>query len=101
MQVASNVESFNVNPKKGFIVGGVSSGATSTIAASHLYRDQKLSPPLTGLYLSAPALAFEAVPDKYRHEYTSYTECRDAPIMNTDDLSLLLLGKSLRKLLSQ
>jgi acetyl esterase/lipase len=92
MQIAANVECLNANPQRGFIVGGVSAGATSSIAASHLYRDENLSPPLTGLYLSVPGLLFEAVPEKYQHEYTSHLECGDAPIMNTEDLGLLMLG---------
>lgn len=92
IQIAANVEYFNVNPQKGFIVGGISAGATSVIAASHLYRDENLSPPLTGLYLSVPALLFEATPEKYRPQYTSHLECGDAPIMNTEDLGLLMLG---------
>lgn len=82
-----------VNPQRGFIVGGVSAGATSTIAISHLYRDEGISPPITGLYLSVPGLLFEAVPERYKHEYTSHLECGDAPIMNTEDLGLLMLGK--------
>lgn len=53
---------------------------------------KKLSPRLTGLYLSVPALLFEAVPEKYQHRYTSHVECGDAPIMDTEDLGLLMLG---------
>ena len=93
VKVSASAESLKANPQRGFIVGGVSAGATSTIAISHLYRDEDISPPITGLYLSVPGLLFEAVPERYKHEYTSHLECKDAPIMNTEDLGLLMLGK--------
>jgi acetyl esterase/lipase len=40
------------HPHKGFIIGGFSAGATISIVLSHLARDEKLEPPLTGLWNS-------------------------------------------------
>jgi acetyl esterase/lipase len=45
------------NPSKGFICSGVSAGRNFAAVTSHLYRDDKLTPPLTGLYLSVPAVS--------------------------------------------
>jgi acetyl esterase/lipase len=39
-------------PDSGFIIGGYSAGATVSVVLSHLARDEKLQPPLTGLWNS-------------------------------------------------
>ncbi|ORY01286.1 Alpha/Beta hydrolase protein [Clohesyomyces aquaticus] len=55
---------------KGFIVAGISAGANMACTASHLARDEKLQPPLTGVYLSIPSLLSQAsVPDRFKEEY--------------------------------
>lgn len=57
---------------KGFVVGGSSAGGHITIPLVHRARDKRLSPPITGVYLSVPpALTPEAVTDKYRGIYRS------------------------------
>lgn len=50
---------------------------------SHLYRDEGLQPPLTGVYLSIPSLMGpDNAPEKYRHEHHSREQNKNAPILN-------------------
>jgi acetyl esterase/lipase len=77
------MEEIGGNPTKGFVCGGVSAGANFTVVVSHLYRDEKITPPLTGLYLSIPAtLRQNVVPEKYKDRYLSHEQNKDAPILN-------------------
>jgi hypothetical protein len=55
-----------------FKVGGISAGANFSTVISHLHRDKKLSPPLSGIFLSTPAYISPSVlPLKYRDVYLS------------------------------
>jgi len=66
-------------------VGGVSNGGTLTGVLSHMARDEKLSPPITGLYLAAAAFVTpESVPQKYKDRYLARSQeaCLDAPVLN-------------------
>lgn len=84
-QTASNLEQLGVNPTKGFLVGGISAGANFASIVSHLYRDEKLSPPLTGVYLSIPpVVARKVVPEKYKDTYLSLEQNKDAPLLNKE-----------------
>ena len=48
----------------------------------HLARDEKLSPPLTGLSLLIPALLdYRAIPDQYKPMITSYEQNKAAPVL--------------------
>lgn len=52
-------------------------------AISHLWRDESLTPPLTGVFLAVPSICvISALPDKYRHREMSWKQNRDAPIFN-------------------
>jgi acetyl esterase/lipase len=83
IQVVANLDTIGGDPSKGFILAGTSAGAGIVAVLSHLYRDDQLSPPLRGLYLSVPTVVSpEAVPEKYKDEYTSREENKDAPLMN-------------------
>ncbi|RMZ24071.1 hypothetical protein D0859_11888 [Hortaea werneckii] len=60
------------DPKLGFLVGGASAGGNLSAVMAQLSRDNSLSPPITGQYLCVPAtLWVDAVPEKWRAEYTS------------------------------
>lgn len=79
---AANAKSFGADPSLGFVVGGTSAGGNLTAVLSHLARDEQLSPPLTGQYLSIPALLPAAVvPDKYKEFYLSYEQNKNAPVL--------------------
>jgi acetyl esterase/lipase len=51
--IAKNAEGeMRAHPDSGFIIGGYSAGATVSVVLSHLARDEKLQPPLTGVWNS-------------------------------------------------
>jgi hypothetical protein len=56
---------------------------------SLLYRDEKQSPRLTGIYLSIPSLlAPEAVPERYRAEYLSREQFKEGLVINEKAMKL-------------
>ena len=64
------------------LVGGTSAGANFSSVLSHLARDHKLDPPITGIYLGAPVVVHhDAVPSRYAPYYQSYYHMLDAPII--------------------
>jgi len=87
---ADNFTELGGNPVKGFLVGGISAGANFAAIVSHLYANDKLSPPLSGSYLSIPAtIAPEVLPSKYKDVYLSREQNSKAPILNDDSIKLL------------
>ena len=88
-KVSANLDDLGGDAKKGFVVGGISAGANLVAVISHLYRDDHLSPPLTGIYLSVPAvLSPEVVPAKYKDQYLSREQNKNAPILNQGAIAL-------------
>lgn len=60
-----------------------SSGATTMIAVSHLWRDEGLTPPLTGLYLSLPSPCIvSTLPEKHKSRVISWEQNKNAPVFN-------------------
>ncbi|KAK5996776.1 AB hydrolase superfamily protein B1A11.02 [Cladobotryum mycophilum] len=51
---AEKAETLSADPAKGFIVGGVSAGGNMAGVIAYLARDDKIEPPITGLFLSIP-----------------------------------------------
>jgi acetyl esterase/lipase len=77
------------DPAKGFVIGGISAGGNLAAVISHLYRDEKMSPPLTGIYLSVPILVSpEAVPGEFEYQYLSREQNKNAPILNKEVMAL-------------
>jgi acetyl esterase/lipase len=73
---------------KGFILAGISAGANLACTASHLARDDGLTPKITGLSLSIPSLmAPQAVPERWKDEYKSREENKDGLILNQDAIA--------------
>jgi len=71
------------------LVGGISAGGNFGAVVSHLYRDEKLSPPLTGVYLSIPAIMQpEHVPEKYKDFFLSREQNKNAITLNDDSIAL-------------
>jgi len=81
--LAKNASSFGADPSAGFILGGISAGANLTAVTAQKYHDQKLSPPLTGLWVCIPIVLNEQnVPDKYKHLWLSRKQNAEAPMFN-------------------
>lgn len=90
---AASAKSWGADPSKGFIVGGTSAGGNITAILTHLARDEKLSPPLTGQYLAIPNLIPEKkCPEKYRPYFLSYEQNRNAPVLPVAAIDMYMGG---------
>ena len=90
-QAAENASSLGADPSRGFIISGTSAGGNLSAVLSHLCRDEKLSPPVTGTLNMIPSLvAPTAVPEKYRAEHISYKQNEAAPVLSRHALDLFL-----------
>ncbi|KAM0554973.1 hypothetical protein ACHAPJ_006711 [Fusarium lateritium] len=79
---AASAGEIHADPTRGFIVGGSSAGANMAAVLIHQARKEKLSPPLTGQWLSAAyLLPPELVPEEYKHMYTSMWENTADPVL--------------------
>jgi acetyl esterase/lipase len=53
------------------------------LVLSHLFRDESLAPPITGLFISIPpACVVSALPSHLSPKCTSWEQCADAPLFN-------------------
>lgn len=88
---AANAASFGADPSKGFLLGGVSAGANITSVVAQKALDEKLSPPLTGLWLCVPLVfpSADQVPEKYKEQWFSHEQNKDAPILNAEAISAI------------
>ncbi|TPX07940.1 uncharacterized protein E0L32_010395 [Thyridium curvatum] len=81
--ITQNAARLGVDLSKGFVLGGTSAGGSIVTALSHLARDEKVYPPLTGLYLNVPLLlAPEAVRPEQQPLYRSREQNAYAPVLN-------------------
>lgn len=72
-------------------MGGTSAGGNISAVIGLLARDEKLSPPLTGLCLIVPAVMdYRAIPDEYKNEVISYEQNKDAPILGLPQVQMLM-----------
>jgi acetyl esterase/lipase len=70
------------SPQRGFIVGGTSAGGNAAAVLSILAREEKLSPPLTGVALLIPALTdHEDPPPQFASRLISLQQNAQAPIL--------------------
>lgn len=88
--IANNAtKSLQSDPSKGFIVGGVSAGATISIVLAHLARDSDLEPKLTGVYSACGSVRPRDINDldlKYRERSLSrdQKECIHNPVLSKE-----------------
>ncbi|KAF2837914.1 alpha/beta-hydrolase [Patellaria atrata CBS 101060] len=81
--IANNASLLAANPSAGFIIGGASAGANICAILSHLARNSRLSPPLTGIWLCVPAVMHPStIPSSLRHECISWDENHDDPVLS-------------------
>ena len=70
------------DPKLGLVVGGSSAGGNISAVLAQRARNDSLSPPVTGQWLSSPFLVVtEMVPEKYKAEYLSEYENEKDPVL--------------------
>lgn len=75
----------NVDPKIGFIIGGLSAGAAISNNVAYLARD--VEPPLTGQFLACGIyIDPDNVPHHYKDFYLSMEQNKAAPILDTMSL---------------
>ncbi|KAM0248662.1 hypothetical protein ACHAQJ_009369 [Trichoderma viride] len=87
---AQNAKSLGIDPGKGFLVGGESSGGEMAVIVAHLCLNDKLSPPLTGIYAAMPGgVNNETVPDKYKDRFISFEQNANAPVLSLESLALI------------
>ncbi|KAL1641058.1 hypothetical protein SLS58_006330 [Diplodia intermedia] len=82
------------DPAKGFILHGESAGGNMAVVLALLARDEALRPPLTGVSASIPAVlppgGGDRLPEKFRPEYRSYEQNRDAPGLDREAVGFLI-----------
>ena len=84
-----------VDARAGFVVGGTSAGANITGVLTHLARDEKLRPAVTGQALFAGAFVDSSnVPTKFQEVYLAKEQNKHAPVIDVDMLSLFSCGTS-------
>ena len=80
--IAEHGTELGADPTKGFIVGGVSAGASQSALITTQAVKTPLAHPITGQWLCVPSLMnHDNVPDKYRSYYHSMEHNKDAPIL--------------------
>ena len=82
--VAANPGMFHdlADPNLGLVVGGSSVGGNISAVLAHRAREDGLSPPVKGQWLSCPFLVMtDSVPEKYKGEYLSVHESKDDPVL--------------------
>ncbi|KAF1348956.1 Alpha/Beta hydrolase protein [Delphinella strobiligena] len=82
--LSKNASTLGADPTKGFFLGGVSAGGNFSAVIAQKALDEGLSPPLTGVWLSVPVLfsSIEKVPEKYRDQWFSHEQNKNAPILD-------------------
>jgi acetyl esterase/lipase len=78
-------------PESGFIVGGISSGANFAGVIAYTARDDALSPPITGLWVSIPVClmpqAYGAAPPEWEHQLLSLEQNAENPLLTRKSLT--------------
>jgi acetyl esterase/lipase len=83
IQVGQNASQLGADPSKGFVVGGTSAGGNIAAAITHLARDEKFSPPVTGAHLMIPAIcSIDDLPSKYQKDQHSWEQNEHAAILS-------------------
>lgn len=86
---AENASSLGADPSKGFIIGGTSAGGNITAAVSHLWRDEGLTPKITGCHLMIPMVCADSFHPKDK-DLASWGQLEFAPILSHAACKLFL-----------
>lgn len=72
------------------MIAGESAGADLSLVVAHLYTDEGLSPPLTGVYAALPSCVNEKdVPEKYKDHFFSVDQNSEAPMLKAESLKFV------------
>jgi acetyl esterase/lipase len=83
IQYATNSSILGADPSQGFFIRGTSACGNIAAVLSLLARDDNFSPPISGVWLSIPLIVHsDAVSQKYRSEYGSYVQNKEAAILD-------------------
>ena len=85
--VSTRGMTLGVDLAQGFVVGGISAGATFSSVVAHLWRDQQRKPAISGIFMSVPILSDEVAVDAtpvslFEKEYQSLEDNANDPILN-------------------
>ena len=73
------------DPRRGFLMGGVSAGAALTAAFSRIFQEEPLAFPLTGQWLCVPSVMdVSNVPEKYKPYHISAQQFADGEFFSTE-----------------
>ncbi|GKT48090.1 AB hydrolase superfamily protein [Colletotrichum spaethianum] len=90
LQTVQNARHLGINLSKGFLVGGESAGADLALGVSHLWVNEKQSPPLSGIFSSiSGAVSEETVPERYRDRILSLEQNAKAPVVTKETLDFI------------
>ena len=80
----------HADPKQGFLLGGVSAGGAITASLSRLFQDEPLAYPLTGQWLSIPAVMDKSnVPEKYKDRFLAPAQQENNPFFSSQSRAFL------------
>ena len=93
--IAANSTEIQGDPSKGFVVGGVSAGGNFAGVIAYLARDDSISPPITGIFLSIPCClmpqAFDLVP-QWKNELLSVEQNKYSDMLDVRSYNQLIEG---------
>lgn len=88
--LAEHASEIGADLSKGFVLGGVSAGATCAAVVTTKSIEEPLAHPITGQWLCVPSLMDEAlVPEKYKPYFLSREQNKEAPILPSSALDEL------------
>lgn len=88
--LAEHASEIGADPNKGFIIGGISAGATVSSVITNASLTEKFAHPITGQWLSVPSLMDHgSVPEKYKPYFLSQEHNVEVPILPLSALSAI------------
>ncbi|KAL4783340.1 Alpha/Beta hydrolase protein [Aspergillus varians] len=87
--IAQHATLLGADPSTGFIIGGVSAGGHMTCLTAQRAVKEKLSPPLTGLWICIPVTSWTVggIPEQYRPDWVSRIQNEYAPVLDVADIN--------------
>ncbi|KAH0348751.1 alpha/beta-hydrolase, partial [Aureobasidium melanogenum] len=88
--LGQNASTLGADVSAGWILGGVSAGGSMTATTAQKMVNNKVSPPLTGMWICVPNILHASiVPDKYKSALVSREQNSEVPGLSMKDLDFL------------